>query len=77
VLNIESKDQIIAYRDGNRLRHYEPAIFAEILIATENGDAEILALFRRSGDSFRSIIINVHAYRKGPEFGFTAISFDD
>jgi hypothetical protein len=45
VLTIESKDQIIAHRDENRLSHYEPAIFAEILTAAENGDAETLAWF--------------------------------
>lgn len=76
VLTIESKDQIIAYRDENRLSHYEPAIFAEILTAAENGDSETLAWFGGFGDSFRSIMMNVHAYRKGLEFGFTEIAFD-
>jgi hypothetical protein len=76
ILTIESKDQIIAYRDESRLSHYEPAIFAEILTAAENGDADTLTWFGGFGDSFRSIIMNVHAYRKGLQFGFTEVAFD-
>ncbi|SDP47417.1 hypothetical protein SAMN05428975_1363 [Mucilaginibacter sp. OK268] len=76
ILNVESKDQIIAYRDEIRLSHYELAIFAEILAAAESGDAETKKWFGNFGDSFRSIIMNVHAYRKGLEFGFTEIAFD-
>jgi len=35
-----------------------------------------LAWFNSFGDSFRTIGMNIPAYRKGLEFGFTDISFD-
>ncbi|MBD1385831.1 hypothetical protein IDJ75_11120 [Mucilaginibacter rigui] len=76
ILNVDSKEQIINYRDEHRLTHYEPAILDEILAATIAGDAALLNWFNKFGDCFRSIIMNIYAYRKGLEFGFTEISFD-
>lgn len=76
VLTVRSKDQIIAYRDNHSLIRYEPLILAEILAAAEAGNEELLSWFNGFGDCFRSIIMNVHAYRNGLEFGFTDISFD-
>lgn len=76
VLTVESKDQIIAFRDNHSLVRYEPNILKEILTAAETGNVELLSWFNGFGDSFRSIIMNVHAYRKGLDFGFTDIAFD-
>ncbi|MFD0764472.1 hypothetical protein ACFQZI_06385 [Mucilaginibacter lutimaris] len=76
ILTVDSKDQIITYRNENSLVRYEPLILNEILFAAEAGDTSLLNWFNGFGDSFRSIIMNVYAYRKGLEFGFTEIAFD-
>ena len=55
---------------------YEREIFQEMIAAIKAGDQTQLDWFRSFGDSFRTITMNVHAYRKGLEFGFTEISFD-
>lgn len=60
----------------NHLIRYEAGIFNEMLQAIENGNQNLLDWFRSFGDSLRAIAMNVHAYRKGLEFGFTTIAFD-
>lgn len=76
VLTTQSKDQLTAYVADNHLMPYEAGIFKEMLTAIETGDQTQLDWFRSFGDSFRAIIMNVYAYRKGLEFGFTDISFN-
>jgi len=76
VLNLQSKNQITEYIADNHLMPYEAAIFKEMLNAIESGDQTQLDWFGSFGNSFRTITMNVHAYRKGLEFGFTEISFD-
>lgn len=76
VLTRQSKNQITAYIADNHLMPYESGILKEILKAVETGDQTQLDWFRSFGDSFRTITMNVHAYRKGLEFGFTKTSFD-
>ena len=76
VLNLQSKNQITAYIADNHLMPYESGIFNEILQAIETGDQTQLDWFHSFGDSFRAITMNIYAYRKGLEFGFTPISFD-
>ena len=76
VLTTQSKNQITAYIAGNHLMPYEAGIFKEMLTAVEAGNQSQLDWFRSFGDSFRTITMNLHAYRKGLEFGFTEISFD-
>ena len=71
-----SKNEIIKYRDENHLVHYERSIIAELITAIDKGDADSLSWFSQFGDSIRTITMNLHAYRKGLEFGFTAIAFD-
>ena len=75
-LTLESKNQITDYIGDKHLIPYERDIFNEMLKAIEIDDQSKLDWFRSFGDSFRSISMNVYAYRKGLEFGFTAISFD-
>jgi hypothetical protein len=76
ILNLQSKNQIIAYREENRLIRYEPGILNEMLDAVETGNTDLLGWFRQFGDCLRSIIMNVYAYRKGLEFGFSEIALD-
>lgn len=75
-LNLQSKNQITNYMADNHLVPYEAGIFNEMFAAIEAKDEVLLTWFRSFGDSFRAITMNVHAYRKGLEFGFTAVSFD-
>ncbi len=75
-LTLQSKPEILAYVADNNFVPYERAIFAEILDAIANYNQELLDWFQSFGDSFRSITMNIHAYRKGLEFGFTEIGFD-
>ena len=75
-LNLQSKNQIIAYIAEQHVIPYEAAIFSEIINAIDIADQIQLDWFGSFGDSFRSITMNVHAYRKGLEFGFPSISFD-
>jgi hypothetical protein len=76
VLNLQSTNQLTEYVADNDLMPYEAAIFKEMLKAVDARDQTQLDWFRSFGDSFRTITTNVHAYRKGLEFGFTKISFD-
>ena len=47
-----------------------------LIAAAETADQERLPWFSRFGESVRHIVMNVHAYNKGLEFGFTAIELD-
>jgi len=76
-LNLESKNEIIAYRDEHHLVKYEYGIIDELLGAIDNADLEKLSWFGQFGDRIRSITMNVYAHRKGLEFGFTEIAFDE
>ena len=76
ILNLQSKNQITDYIAGKHFMPYEAGIFKEMLNAIEAKDQTQLDWFRSFGDSFRTITMNVHAYRKGLEFGFKEISFD-
>ena len=77
VLNLQSKNQIIEYMGDRCFVLYERDIFNEMLNAIAAGDQPQLDWFRSFGDSFRAITMNVYAYRKGLEFGFTEIAFDE
>jgi hypothetical protein len=76
VLNLQSKNQITDYIAGNHLMPYEAGIFKEMLVAIQAHNQTQLDWFCSFGDSFKAITMNVYAYRKGLEFGFTNISFD-
>jgi len=77
VLNLESKSEIIAYRDNNCHVQYEYGIIAELLDAIDHNDLETWNWFTMFGNSLRVIPMNVSAYRKALEFGFTEIAFDE
>jgi hypothetical protein len=76
VLNLQSKSQIVEYIAEHRLMCYESEILNELISAIENSDLAQLQLLNSFGDCFRAITMNLHAYRKGLEFGFTEIEFD-
>jgi len=75
-LNIYSKNEIIHYMADHHFIRYEKELCYEMLKAVEEQDHQQLDWFRSFGDCFRAITMNVHAYRKGLEFGFTEIAFD-
>ena len=75
-MTLQSRPVIDAYLAEHHLMPYEKGILAEIVAAIAGGDAEKLNWFAGFGDSFRTILMNLYAYRKGLEFGFTDISFD-
>lgn len=75
-LTLESKNEIIKYRDENHLVKYEYGILEELITAIDNNDLETLGWLAGFGDRIRCITMNVNAYRKGLEFGFTEIAFD-
>jgi hypothetical protein len=76
ILNLQSKNQITDYISDKHLFAYEAGIFNEMLTAIEIGDNTQLDWFSSFGDSLRAITMNIQAYRKGLEFGFTKISYD-
>jgi hypothetical protein len=76
VLNLQSKNQITDYIADNHMVPYERGIFQEMIAAIEAKNQTQLDWFRSFGDSLRVITMNVYAYRKGLEFGFTKIRFD-
>jgi hypothetical protein len=76
VLNHQSKNQISEYIADHYLMHYEAAILNELIAAIDNNDLAQLQWLNSFGDCFRAITMNLHAYRKGLEFGFTEIDFD-
>ena len=73
VLNLQSKSQISAYIAEHHLMHYESEILNELIAAVDNNDLAQLEWLNSFGDCFRAITMNLHAYRKGLEFGFTEI----
>jgi hypothetical protein len=76
-LDLQSKNLLKHYRQHNHVSSHEIAILDEILHAIECGDTGLVQSFNEFGDALRVIIMNIHAYRKNCEFGFTDIVFDD
>jgi len=76
VLNLQSKNQISDYIAEHHLMHYESQILNDLITAIDNDDLGQLQLLNSFGDCFRAITMNLDAYRKGLEFGFTEIDFD-
>ncbi|RFZ92936.1 hypothetical protein D0C36_16235 [Mucilaginibacter conchicola] len=71
-LTLRSKTVLKEHRGFAR---YEKELAAEIILAIEQKNTEVLNWFNGFGDSLRAILMNVHAYHKGLEFGFTEIAF--
>jgi hypothetical protein len=76
ILSPESKNVITDYTTGSHLAKHERTILEEIMRAVEIADLPKLDWFSQFGPSIRHVHMNVYAYRKGLEFGFTEIAFD-
>jgi hypothetical protein len=76
ILNLQSKNQISEYIADHRLMQYESEILNELISLIDNSDSTQLQWLNSFGNSFRSVMMNVNAYRKGLEFGFTEVAFD-
>ncbi|WP_276348953.1 hypothetical protein [Daejeonella sp. JGW-45] len=76
ILNLQSEKVINNYINENHLVKYERGILNEILTAINESDSGLLSWFNGFGTSLRHITMNLYAYRKQLEFGFTEISFD-
>jgi hypothetical protein len=76
ILSHESKNLIKDYLGKNCLVPYEKQLFNEMLEAVKQKDQEKLDWFNSFGKDLRRVTMNVYAYRKGLEFGFTEIGFD-
>ena len=75
-LNVLTKDQITVHLKESCHVKYESEIINEIMENLNNNDFTKLEWFQQFGDSLRTITLNVYAYRKQLEFGFTEISFN-
>jgi hypothetical protein len=64
------------YLENNCLVKYEKAMLNEMLEIAGNNDTERLNWFASFGKTIRHITMNVYAYRRGLDFGFTTIAFD-
>jgi len=76
VLNLQSRNQISEYIAEHHLMHYESEILNELIVAIDNNNLMQLQWLNSFGECFRAITMNLYAYRKGLEFGFTEIDFD-
>jgi hypothetical protein len=76
ILSPESKNVITDYISKSRLVPYEKQLLNEMLEAVEQADKAKLNWFNSFGKDLRHMTMNVYAYRKGLEFGFTEIGFD-
>ncbi|PWK68282.1 hypothetical protein LX99_04806 [Mucilaginibacter oryzae] len=74
-LTLQSQPEVAAYLTGRTIG-YERTLLNEIAKAITDRDKAKLEWFAGFGDSLRAILMNVYAYRKGLEFGFTDIAFD-
>lgn len=75
ILTPDSKNAITDYIGSARLLKHEVAILDEMLEAISAKDLLKLEWFSQFGPTIRHIHMNVHAYRKGLEFGFMEIEF--
>ncbi|PWS33387.1 hypothetical protein [Pedobacter paludis] len=70
------RENLNAFRNEYNLCQHEVHTFNEIVEASNANDLEKLKWFTLFGDRMYQILLNVHAYRKGLEFGFELIDFD-
>lgn len=76
ILSAESKNVITDYLAESRLAKHEKSILEEINAAIDAADLSKLDWFSHFGPTIRHIHMNVHAHRKGLEFGFTEMELD-
>ena len=76
ILSPESQNEVAEYISKNCLVPYERLLLNEMLETINNSDQAKLDWFNSFGKSLRHMTMNVYACRKGLEFGFTEIGFD-
>jgi hypothetical protein len=74
--DLQTKNQLNAYRQEHHLTIHDAAIMDEIIEAVNHEKTDLLDWFNNFGDSIRVILSNVHAFRKNCEFGFNELAFD-
>lgn len=75
-LTLQSQPAIDAYLAGSFVCRHEMPVLTEISEAIATGNVELLSWFAGFGDSFRQILMNVREYRRGLDFGFTEVAFN-
>lgn len=76
-LKIFDQSYLDRYLSEYNLCGHERATMAELILAVKDGDEVKLGWFTQFGTELRHILLNSYAYRKGLEFGFEEISFDE
>ena len=76
-LEIFGKCGLKGYAEKYHLCAHERATVEEILLAVRVNDLEKLEWFGQFGSELRHVLLNSYAYRKGLEFGFTEVGFDE
>ena len=71
-----TESEIYDYTYSNNLVKYEHGILDEMLNVISTNNIERLKWFASFGKTIRQVNMNIYAYRKGLEFGFTEIAFD-
>lgn len=75
-LSLFTAQQLQTYIDEHCLSCDEQQIAAELSTYIAANDVTQLGYFGQFGESLHTIIRNVHSYRHGLEYGFTAIELD-
>jgi hypothetical protein len=75
-LTVQSKEKIACYLADNFLMKHEAKVLNDVILAIDRNDNDQLTWFAQFGNDIRHMMMNVHAYSKQQEFGFTAIAFD-
>ncbi|WP_461791539.1 hypothetical protein [Pedobacter sp.] len=75
-LSLFTAQQLQTYLDEHSLGCDEQQIAGELSAHIAASDVAQLGFFRQFGECFHKIIRNVHSYRHGLEYGFTAIEFN-
>lgn len=74
--NLLTEASIKDYMSTTNMAKYEVGILNEILDLLKKNDSKRIDWFASFGEDVRHIIMNVYAYRRGLDFGFTEIKFD-
>ena len=76
-LEIFDQSYLDGYLSEYNLCGHERTTMAEMMLAVKAGDEMKLEWFGQFGTEVRPILMNSYAFRKGLEFGFEEISFDE
>lgn len=76
IIGPQSKEVIMDYLGKGNHVPYEKQLLNEMLETVKQIDQAKLDWFNSFGTDLRRMTMNIYAYRKGLEFGFTEIDFD-